>query len=182
MKATLRTIYALIVLSVMFILATTPFSEVEAATAGPAIAAGGRAMHGLDPEHRAWLRTLHPQDQRAVLCAQLLRDRDTEGGLALECAAAEDYLTWQKVADLHESWDRYHALFGYVTPTDNDMARIPAAERADVRKGIACRRIRDKIEAQVFLMKSGSTGYWNIDTLRNTEMGWCGSNMDLTAL
>lgn len=182
MKATLRTIYALIVLSVMFILATTPFSEVEAATAGPAIAAGHRAMDRMTAEQIAWLRTLGPGDQQIVLCTQLAVARDVNGLTSLDCFAVNDHLTHAKSVDLAESFRRYDAMFGYVTPTDNDMARIPSADRADVRKGIACRRIRDKIEAQVFLMKSGSTGYWNIDTLRNTELGWCGSNMDLTAL
>lgn len=182
MKATLRTIYALIILSVMFAIAMAPLGEVEAAEAGPAIAAGHRAMNHMDTEQVAWLRTLGPKDQQIVLCTHLAVLNDTVGLPALDCYTVNDHLTKAKSNELAGSFRRYDALFGYVTPTDNDVARIPAADRADVRKGIACRRIRDKIEAQVFLMKSGSTGYWNIDTLRNTEMGWCGSNMDLTAL
>lgn len=182
---TLRAIYSTAALSVMLLLAITPFNPVEAAhtvPAGAAIAAGQRAMNGLGPVRSGWIKTLKPQEQLAVMCAQLYRSNDTDGVLALDCLSAEDYLTWDKVAALRASWERYDALFGRILPTSNDMARIPAADRADVRKGIACRRIRDKIEAQVFLMKSGSTGYWNIDTLRNSELGWCGNNMDLTAL
>jgi len=177
MKFTLRTLYALIVLSVMFILAMSPFREVEAATAGPAIAAGQRAMNHMTAEQVAWLRTLGPKDQQIVLCTHLAVLNDTIGLPELDCYTVNDHLTHAKSVDLAESFRRYDAMFGYVTPTDNDMARIPAGNRADVRKGIACRHIRDKIEAQVFLMKSGSTGYWNMEQMRVVERQQCGDTL-----
>lgn len=182
MKATLRTIYALLVLSILFVLAITPFNPVEAATAGQAIAAGQRAMNGFDPVRREWIRTLKPQDQRAVMCAQLYRDNDTDGVLALDCSAAEDYLTWNKVAILRASWDRYNALFGRIVPTANDMARAAPKDRHAINEAIWCRQVRDKIAAQVYLMKSGSTGYWNLQSLQAAEMGVCHENMDVTQL
>lgn len=182
MKTTLRTLYALIILSVMFVLAITPFNPVEAATAGQSIAAGQRAMSHLDAERVAWLRTLDPKDQQIVLCVSLAVADDGLGMEALDCYTVNDHLTKAKTYALESSYNRYRALFGRVLPTANDMALAAPQDRHAIAEAIWCRQVRDKIAAQIYLMKSGSTGYWNLQSLQSAEMGVCHENMDLSQL
>lgn len=179
MRATLRTIYGLIVLSILFVLAMTPFSPVEAATAGPAIAAGGRAMQAMDATHQAWLRTLPARDQQLVICAQLARAADDAGLVALDCNTAAARLSPNHVAYLAADWERFlsGAAYGYVVPTANDVAKAEPQARAAVHRSIACSRIRDRIAVQIDLMRRGSTGYWNMDTMRTAEAQYCGDTL-----
>lgn len=159
-----------------------------AATLPQAIAAGQRAMAGLDPVRQEWLRTLPEADVQLVLCASLASQHAEAYAKALDCARAASGMTHEHVARLGDDWARFAASYRRqaslpyipgVAPTDNDMARVKSQDRAAAQAAIGCERIRDKIAAQVFLMRSGSTGYWNINTMQDAERQYCGSNMTI---
>lgn len=177
MRATLRTVYALIIVSILFVLAITPFNPVEAATAGEVIGAGHRAMNAMDATHKAWLRTLGPADAQLVLCSQLAVEADDPGLVALDCEHAINAVTSAHMAGLVTRWQWYQAGYGYLYPTPSDVAKVEPQDRIAVRHAIACTRIRDKIAAQAFLRRQGSSGYWNVDQLRVVERQQCGDRL-----
>lgn len=158
----------------------------RAATVESAIRAGQHAIEGLDPVRQEWLRTLPLTDAQLVLCASLAAQRAEADAKALDCARVASGMTHEHVAALGDDWARFAASYRRqaslpyipgVAPTDTDVARVAPQDRAAAQAAIGCERIRDKIAAQVFLMRSGSTGYWNINTMQDAERQYCGSNM-----
>lgn len=150
-----------------------------ATTVAEAAAAGGRAMNAMDPERKAWLRTLPPKDQQLVICVTLVKLQDQAGIAALDCEAAATAMPKPQMEALAESWKTYQATDGRTVLTANDMARVAPGDREAVRRAVACRQIRDKITAQVSLVRQGSSGYWNMDQLQEVERQNCGDNMDI---
>ena len=160
----------------LVLLATLAFPA-HASTRDEAIAAGGRAMARFDATTKLWLRTQDPKTQQIVLCSALQATADTEGLAALDCYTAAKDLTPAKNRAIADSLERYQAGFGYAYPTANDVRQVPKADRAAVHNAIGCQRIRDRIALQVDLMKRGSTGYWNLNTMQDAERQYCGDNM-----
>lgn len=160
----------------LVLLATLAFPT-HAATPDEAMAAGGRAMARFDATTKLWLRTQDPKTQQIVLCSALQATADTDGLAALDCYAAAKDLTPAKNRAIADSLQRYQDYFAHVYPTPNDVRQVPKADRAAVHNAIGCQRIRDRIALEVELMKRGSTGYWNINTMQDAERQYCGDNM-----
>ena len=73
-----------------------------------------------------------------------------------------------------DSGNRGKTITAAVGPTPRDMAAMSPMER----QHRVCEQIRAKISVQKDLQTGGSTGYYNLDTLRGIELANCGSNRD----
>jgi hypothetical protein len=73
-----------------------------------------------------------------------------------------------------DSGNRGRALTSAIGPTPRDIAGMSPMER----QHNVCEQIRGKISVQQDLQASGSSGYYNLDTLRALELANCGSNQE----
>jgi hypothetical protein len=73
-----------------------------------------------------------------------------------------------------DSGNRGKALTSAIGPTPRDIAGMSPVER----QHRVCEQIRGKISVQQDLQAGGSSGYYNLDTLRALELANCGSNRE----
>jgi hypothetical protein len=73
-----------------------------------------------------------------------------------------------------DSGNRGKALAAVAGPTPRDLAAMSPMER----QHLVCEQIRTKISMQRDAQVGGSTGYYNIDTLKTLELENCGSNRE----
>ena len=77
-----------------------------------------------------------------------------------------------QMTTLCEREERGQAILGITGTTNRDFANMGP----DHKKAYRCSMVRQKIEVQLDLQAAGSSGYYNIDTLRQLERQECGSN------
>ena len=77
-----------------------------------------------------------------------------------------------QMKDLCEREERGQAILGVTGPTNRDFSNMTPAQKQAYR----CSQVRQKIEVQKDVEAAGSSGFYNMDTLRQLEVQECGSS------